>query len=122
MRNTLVIKQGDKYGRLSVVKELEPIVQPSGAKKRIVICKCECGNTKTFRLSDLRSNKTKSCGCFQKQIVTKHNDAGKDKQHYYLHQTYQLVLYIRQVQDQVQYYPSLINVIRVIINIICKNH
>jgi hypothetical protein len=78
----------ERYGRLTIIKVIEPIIEPSGNKRKMVLCECECGNFKNIRLSDLRSGKTKSCGCLQKEIVTKHDDGKKERKHHYLYQTW----------------------------------
>jgi len=78
----------EKYGRLKVLSFESDIIDKSGYKRKIVKCSCECGNIKTFRYGDLRSGRTKSCGCLCKEIVTKHDDGRKERPHYYLHQTW----------------------------------
>ncbi len=51
---------GEKFGRLTVVAEL-----PVRKRKQIVfMCICECGNTSSVVSSELRTGKTRSCGCF----------------------------------------------------------
>ena len=67
MPKKIEIKIGDKYGRLSIVKEIEQIGYP-----RKFLCLCDCGNQIETRLTHLRSNHTKSCGCFHKEITTIH--------------------------------------------------
>lgn len=62
----LEIKTGLIYGRLTVLKEGEPFLLPSGQKNRSVLCKCECGNEITVRLLHLTRNRTNSCGCILK--------------------------------------------------------
>lgn len=52
---------GEKYGLLTVLKEAEKTTT------RRWLCRCECGNEKVIRQSDLRSGKTISCGCYGKQ-------------------------------------------------------
>jgi len=39
------VKSGDKYGRLTIVKEVEPYTLSSGKTKRKFECVCECGET-----------------------------------------------------------------------------
>lgn len=50
------------FGRLTVIKELEPI-----SYKRMFQCKCECGNTTINSYSQLISGHTRSCGCLRKE-------------------------------------------------------
>lgn len=35
------------------------------------MCQCDCGKTKIIRTRDLVSGKTTSCGCYQKEVVSK---------------------------------------------------
>jgi hypothetical protein len=56
------IKQGDRYGKLSIVKELE-----KQSKRRSFLCKCECGNEKIIQLNHLRCGSIISCGCEEKK-------------------------------------------------------
>ena len=53
------IEIGKKYGRLTIIKE----VDPNKWNYRRVLCKCDCGNETTITLNNLRINHTKSCGC-----------------------------------------------------------
>lgn len=50
------VKPGDKYGDLSVVREVE------AKGKRHVLCKCSCGQEATVRLGHLRSGHSTTCG------------------------------------------------------------
>ncbi len=76
---------GLKFGRLTIIKELEPQYLESGLKKRMVLCKCDCGNETVVNYYELsRNNKsTKSCGCLSKEIasknITKYNKSNKRK-------------------------------------------
>lgn len=53
---------GKRFGRLRVIKEVEP----KGYKRRY-LCKCDCGNEKVVYLDNLSRGMTTSCGCFQKE-------------------------------------------------------
>lgn len=53
---------GTKYGRLTVIKEVDKV-----GSHRAFLCKCECGNIKVYRLSNIRKGTTKSCGCLHKE-------------------------------------------------------
>ena len=50
------IKPNDKYGGLTVVREVE------SKGKRHVLCKCACGQEATVRLGHLRSGHSTTCG------------------------------------------------------------
>lgn len=52
---------GRKFGRLTVVGKSE--------RKGYVVCKCDCGNTKEIRATQLTKKKqpTQSCGCIQRE-------------------------------------------------------
>lgn len=63
MRNKIEIKSGDKYGRLTILKEIEGHRIPSGRIIRKFSCLCECGNIKETVLDSLRRGNTISCGC-----------------------------------------------------------
>lgn len=45
MGKRLDIKAGDRFGKLTVVRELEHKCSPSGCTHRQFLCKCQCGNT-----------------------------------------------------------------------------
>lgn len=59
---------GEKFGRLSVVSEVEP-----KGYARMFECKCDCGNMVQVYMSNLvnKNNHTKSCGCLSIEIGTK---------------------------------------------------
>jgi hypothetical protein len=60
------ISNGDKFGNLTVIKEVNAYRQPSGQTQRAILCQCDCGNQKTVRLSQLIRLRIISCGCKQK--------------------------------------------------------
>lgn len=53
----LEIKQGDVFGKLSIIEELE-----RNKDQRVFSCLCECGTICTTMLYKMRSGATKSCG------------------------------------------------------------
>lgn len=57
---------GQKFGKLTVIK------RDTTRKTVMWLCKCDCGNVKSVRPYDLKSGATKSCGCYMKEINTKH--------------------------------------------------
>ncbi len=56
----LEIKAGDRFGRLTIIRELSKYKQ-----KRYFLCRCECGNTRRVRLVAMRAGEIKSCGCLR---------------------------------------------------------
>lgn len=66
------VESGEKFGRLTIIKEVE-----KHKGRRTFLCKCDCGNESNVILKRLRSGHSKSCGCTRyksmKQSITKHN-------------------------------------------------
>jgi hypothetical protein len=51
---------GQKFGRLTVVG-----ISGRDPKRNLWLeCQCSCGKKRPFRLDNLRSGKTQSCGCY----------------------------------------------------------
>lgn len=73
---------GQKFGRLTVIKKSE-----NKTKGTVLwLCKCDCnGNEKEYRGSNLKNGATKSCGCYQKQVVSRN---GKKYNKYDLYKEY----------------------------------
>ena len=59
---------GQKFGRLTVIKRVEN----SKHGHIMYLCQCECGKQKNIIASSLLSGHTKSCGCLNKEVITKH--------------------------------------------------
>lgn len=59
----LIIKKGNRFGKLSVIKEIEPFRQPSGQTQRGFLCQCDCGKQTKVRLSQITRGRITSCGC-----------------------------------------------------------
>lgn len=59
---------GQRFGKLVV---LERASNSASDNKVQWLCKCDCGNTTVVRARCLMSNHTRSCGCFQKEQVSK---------------------------------------------------
>ena len=64
---------GMTFGRLKVLKRLPDRILKSNKKVTLWLCLCDCGNTKEVQGSNLKSGKTKSCGCLQKEKVVQFN-------------------------------------------------
>jgi len=65
------MKSGERYGRLTVVRDLG---------SRHVECLCDCGTVKIAVRKYLRNGDTQSCGCLHKErvrsVFRKHGDTG----------------------------------------------
>lgn len=59
------ISEGDIYGRLTVLREVEKQPRKDGRMVRQFLCRCSCGNLKTTDGSRLRNGALKSCGCLK---------------------------------------------------------
>jgi hypothetical protein len=68
MGKEIKVNNGDKYGSLTIIKEIDPVIY-SNKKFRRFLCKCECGNIKPFLLNHLRTGNSKSCGCLSGRIT-----------------------------------------------------
>ncbi len=60
---SLTIQQGQKFGKLTITKELDAVRLPCGQTNRVFECLCDCGNTASVRLVHLSRGRTTSCGC-----------------------------------------------------------
>ncbi len=71
----LIDLTGQKFGKLTVLKRSE-----TKNKRTMWLCECDCGNRCNVRSDKLRSNKTMSCGCAQREnasIANFKNEIGK---------------------------------------------
>lgn len=61
-----------RFGRLTVIKQAEDYITPSGRPISQWLCRCDCGNEIIVKGSSLTKSKkaTMSCGCLQKEIVS----------------------------------------------------
>lgn len=55
---------GQKFGRLTVIKQADDHICPSGRHLVRWLCRCECGDYTTVIACHLKSGHTTSCGCF----------------------------------------------------------
>lgn len=78
MPKPLIINPGDRYGRFTIIKEVE-----QKNKQRRFLCICDCGTIKNVALVLLRNGETKSCGCLKREhlikIATKHGKTPRGK-------------------------------------------
>ena len=56
---------GQKFGRLTVIRQCEDYVNPKGRHFAKYSCKCDCGNPEYVNVTamHLKDGHTQSCGC-----------------------------------------------------------
>lgn len=64
---------GKKYGKLLVVRQVEP--SKSGHTR--YLCKCDCGVEKIFQAQNIRTGKSESCGCERAKQLSERNSITK---------------------------------------------
>lgn len=57
---------GQRFGRYIVIRRAEDYVLPSGKRKTMWLCQCDCGNIKSVLSTSLISGSVVSCGCYKK--------------------------------------------------------
>jgi hypothetical protein len=70
--NTLIDLTGKRFGKLLVTGLSHKKTRKNGASVYYWSCKCNCGATKSVVGYSLTSDKTKSCGCLNKQVGRNH--------------------------------------------------
>ena len=63
---------GQYFGRLKVIERVEDYIEKAGNKRSQWLCECKCGNKVKVIGKSLKNGNTKSCGCLQKEITSKH--------------------------------------------------
>lgn len=71
MRNKNIL--GQRFERLVVIKKLD---------SKYYLCRCDCGNEKRIRRDGLTTGNTRSCGCLNREAITKHGLSVKHKRLY----------------------------------------
>lgn len=61
--------KGRIYGRLTVIKRNGYYFRKDGRKEILWLCECICGNTTSVLGNGLKTGRTKSCGCYSKEIL-----------------------------------------------------
>lgn len=65
-------REGQRYGRLTVLQRAVNKVEPSGAIRAQWLCRCDCGNEVVVTGHALGKGTTKSCGCLNRENAPKH--------------------------------------------------
>lgn len=57
-----------RFGRLVVIGQ-----EPSSRNRTMWLCRCDCGETTVAAANPLVAGKTKSCGCFRREVLSTSN-------------------------------------------------
>lgn len=71
--------EGQKFGRLTVVRKSASLTQPNGQKRARYLCVCDCGAPDAIlevSASNLRTGNSASCGC-SRSAAKKHGHAAR---------------------------------------------
>lgn len=60
---------GKRFGRLLVIKRAENYKKLSGKTSTTWVCRCDCGEEKVIRGTDLKMGRSTSCGCYNREIA-----------------------------------------------------
>lgn len=61
---------GEKFNRLTIIEDLGLQNVGTNGKLRYVKAVCDCGEKVRVSYGDIKGNKTKSCGCYNKQVAS----------------------------------------------------
>lgn len=65
------IQIGEKINRLTILEEIESVKAPNCNKTyRRIRCKCDCGDIRDYYYHAVKSGKTSSCGCYQREATS----------------------------------------------------
>lgn len=77
----LCVNEGQRFARLTVIKEVERRRNKAGVSCRWFLCECDCHNVMAVSLNSLSTGHTKSCGCLVRDTTIKtfttHGHGGK---------------------------------------------
>lgn len=65
---TIILKEGERFGRLTIIREVEPKKYGKRGNIRQFLCKCDCGNETIVGMNNLRNGVTRSCGCLRREL------------------------------------------------------
>lgn len=69
-KTQLINEIGNKYGRLTVLKQDKDYISKNGRHRIQWICQCDCGKIVSVDGTSLRKGSTQSCGCYRKEQVS----------------------------------------------------
>ena len=84
----------EKLTLLAIDKELTKLKQ-----KQYGLFQCDCGNTKTLRISHVKSLSTKSCGCSKLEEIQKYNQTKNLNNQFEIGKMYGYLTYIQALNE-----------------------
>lgn len=78
---------GERYGRLSVVRDLGTRLEGS-SYRRVYLCRCDCGAEFEAVGKRLRTGQTKSCGCLQRESFDQFGERNAKRERTHGHTTH----------------------------------
>lgn len=64
---------GKRFGQLTVLESAGFHVTPSGTKRPLWKCRCDCGAEKVVQAKNLKNGTTVSCGCYKTKKLVESN-------------------------------------------------
>lgn len=63
---------GQKFGRLTVIKQIDDYIDPQGNHRARWLCQCDCKNHTMVKVVDsrLKNGRTQSCGCLARELAS----------------------------------------------------
>lgn len=83
------IQEGDRFGYLTVIREVEPNITPCGTVQRKFLCRCDCGSEVIHSLGAFRRSSNCSCGCKNYDIGSLNRKYTKEQTSSFLYSTWQ---------------------------------
>lgn len=74
----IIYKEGQRFGLLELVEEVEPYVSPSGQSKRKFKFICDCGEETSQIMNHVKRGKVVSCGCYHDTQNITHGATGTE--------------------------------------------
>lgn len=59
--NRLNIENGQKFNKWTVIREEDPVIYSNGKRKRLFLCRCECGKENVVRLDNIKNGRSLCC-------------------------------------------------------------
>lgn len=86
---------GRVFGRLTVLQQVEDHIYPNGKRRAQWLCQCSCNiDSKCVVMGNsLLTNRTKSCGCLNKEKIIEYNKKTKKKYNDYEIQEDYVIMY-----------------------------